>query len=115
MEQKPTEMQMILQEDESFVQQQRATTGLMQEAQNKHCAQLQNETELVMEVMKANARCLAQFQNVVDLMKTIKARDEHCAQLQIQMDLTEKALKAEDEHHAQTQKEMHSMKMVVWR
>jgi hypothetical protein len=114
-EQKPTEMQMILQEGENFVQELRATIALIQEAQDEHCAQLQNKTESVTETMKVNARHLVQFQNVMDLVKMIKARDEHLSQLQNQMDLIEKAMQTEDEHRAQIQKDMHSMKMMVWR
>jgi hypothetical protein len=44
-EHKPTLPQMILQGGESFVKQLRATTTLMQEAQDEHCTQLQNEME----------------------------------------------------------------------
>jgi biopolymer transport protein ExbD len=47
--------------------------AVMQETQDEHGAQFQNETESVKVVMKANARRFAQFQNVMDVMKTIKA------------------------------------------
>jgi hypothetical protein len=82
-EQKLTQMQMILQEGECFIQQLRAMTALMQEAQNEHCAQLQNEMELAKEALKTNAKCLARFQNVMDLVNTKKAWDEHRVQYRI--------------------------------
>jgi hypothetical protein len=71
--------------------------------------------ESVKEVMKANERHLAQFQNMMDLAKMIKAGDECLAHLQNQMGLKEEAMMVEGKHHTQIQKEMHSMKMVVER
>jgi hypothetical protein len=64
-------------------------------------------------VTKTIERHLAQFQNVMDLLKTIKAGDEHLAQLQNEVDLIEEATMAEGKHLAQIQKEVNSMKMVV--
>jgi hypothetical protein len=80
--------------------------------QEKHCTQLQNDIESVKEVMKANERHLAQFQNMMDLVKMIKVGDECFAQLLNHMDLMEEAMMAEGKHRAQIQKEMHSMKVV---
>jgi hypothetical protein len=96
--QKSTQLQMNLQGGESFVGQLRATTVLMQEAQDKHWAQFQYEMESVKEVMKANERHLAQFQNVMDFIK-IKVWDEHLSQLQNQMGLTEEVMKVKDKRH----------------
>jgi hypothetical protein len=67
----------------------------------------------VKEVMKANARYLAQFQNVMDLVKAIKAGEEHLAQLQNQMAVTEEGMKVEGEYRVQIQKDINSRKMVV--
>jgi hypothetical protein len=91
-EQNQTELQMISQDGESFIQQLRAMPALMQEAKDKQCAQIQNEMESVKETMKVNERHLAQFQNMMDLVKMIKAGDGHLAQLQNQMGLTEEAI-----------------------
>jgi hypothetical protein len=51
--------------------------------------------------MKANARHFAQFQKVMDLVKTIKAEDEHLVQLQNQTGLVEEAMTVEGKHRFQ--------------
>jgi hypothetical protein len=108
-EQEPT------QGDENFVQQLRTTMTLMQEKQDKQCTRLQNEMESVRDMMKSNERRIAQFQNVKDLVKTVKQGDEHLTQLQNQMGLMEKAMKAEGKHRDQIQKAINSMKQMVER
>jgi hypothetical protein len=56
---------------------------------------LHNDMGSVKKVMKANGRHLAQFQNVMDLVKMITAGDKRLAQLPIQMDLMEEAMMVE--------------------
>jgi hypothetical protein len=112
MKQLETKVQMDSQVGETFIQQLRAMMALMQKAEDEHCAQLQTEIETLKELTKANERNLAQFENAIDLVKTIKPGDEHLAQLQDQSGLRERAKEAEYKRFAQMQKEMHSLKMM---
>jgi hypothetical protein len=58
----------------------------------------------VKDVTRANERHFAQFQNMMDLVKTINAVDECLAQLQNQMGLLEEVMTAGGKHRAQIQK-----------
>lgn len=78
--------------------------------QDKHWAQFQCEMELVKEVMKANERHLAQFQNVMNFKRWVW--DKHLYQLYNQMGLIEQAMKVKDKHHDKIQKKMNLMKVV---
>jgi lipoate synthase len=98
----PTQLQIILQGCENYIRQLGATTAPVQEVQDEHCTQFQNETESVKEVMKVTIRHPAQFQNVLDLLKTIKAGDE-----QNQTGLIEEAMTAGGKRRAQIQRKMH--------
>ncbi|PNF24555.1 hypothetical protein B7P43_G05376 [Cryptotermes secundus] len=113
-EQNPAEVQMILQEHESIMQQLRAMIALMQDSQDKHCIQLQNEIESMKEVGKAKERHLDQIQHMMmGLVKMIKVGNEHLAQLENEVDLIQKAREEKNEHLTQIEEEMLSIKTAV--
>jgi hypothetical protein len=107
-EQMQTEMQMILKEDESYIEVVRSTIAVIQEALEDDCAEIQVEIESAREVMKSNETRLAQIRNIKYSVEMIKA------QLQNQMELIEKATAVENTHLAiaQMEKEVRAMKMV---
>jgi chromosome segregation ATPase len=109
----PTEVQMNLQEDERFIQQLRAMTALMQESHEEDYVQLQSELKSLKEVRKVHQRHIDQYQNLMDLVKTIRAGDERLAELDNQMGLFEKAMEAQHERVAQMHREIQSMRMMV--
>jgi hypothetical protein len=63
------------------------------------------------EASKATERLHAQFENVADLCKMIKAAEEHFSQLQNQMDLIVKVIKEEVKRCAEIHKEINSVAM----
>jgi predicted RND superfamily exporter protein len=102
-EQNLTKVQMISQ-DESFIDQLRATMALMQEVLDKRCNQLQNEIESLKELMKVKETHIDELQNMADSVKTIKMGD--LAELQNQMGLIQKAMEAKNKRFAQPREDM---------
>ncbi|PNF43738.1 hypothetical protein B7P43_G13774 [Cryptotermes secundus] len=91
-EQNPAEVQMILQEHESIIQQLRAMIALMQ-AKERHLDQIQHM--------------------MMGLVKMIKVGNEHLAQLENEVDLIQKAREEKNEHLTQIKEEMLSIKTAV--
>ncbi|PNF43883.1 hypothetical protein B7P43_G02777 [Cryptotermes secundus] len=104
---------MNIQEGESTIRQLRDIVALIQEAQDKHNAQVEAEMESMKEEMESRERYFTELQNVIDSMETrIKAWDDHLARLEIQIRLMESLMEEQGKQYDQIQEEMHSLKMV---
>jgi hypothetical protein len=110
-EQERRQTETISQQVQGFVQPMRETMAVMQQAQDK----FQKKTELMEKQMREKDILFTSFENMVDVVKTMKARNERCAKVENQVDLMRGQMGAVDERLAKMEKWINLMKIVVYK
>jgi hypothetical protein len=110
-EQGRRQMEMVLQQVESFVQPMRVTMAGMQQAQDK----FQKKMELMQKQMSEKDVLFTGVEDMADVVKTMKARNGCCAKVENQVDLIGRQMGAVDERLAKMEKWINLMKIVAYK